>query len=99
MSLQVASGRQPRSGLIPAASAWASSATPRPCRGQAGSAWCQLWLPSPPATTATNELLRLSSARYSRPRLSMARLPHLWQTEFEQYLQRNQRRATVNVLL
>src|SRR5512135_210544 len=49
--------------------------------GQAGSAWCQLWLPSPPATTATKTLLRLSSARYSRPRLSLARRPHLWQTE------------------
>src|ERR1017187_3672618 len=81
MSRQVASGCRLRSGLAPAATASVSSTTRRPCRGQAGSAWCQLWLPSPPATTATKGLLRLSSARYSCPRLSLARLPHLWQTE------------------
>src|ERR1039458_3953368 len=81
MSRHVASGCRLRSGLAPAATASVSSTTRRPCRGQAGSAWCQLWLPSPPATTATRELLRLSSARYSCPLLSFARLPHLWQTE------------------
>lgn len=34
---------------------------------QARSAWCQLWLPSPPAMTATKELLLLSSAGNSCP--------------------------------